>query len=134
MRPLASRSTFDRDLPIFSPFTFALFVMNDTIISVELPARRAYSPEGKPKAPPHWAVYAIQNAAGRIYIGHTGNLTQRLNAHNAGLVRSTRSGRSWRLIAIEECGSQSAARWTERSEERSRGRRLKWLQQRLITT
>jgi hypothetical protein len=34
MRPLASRSIFDRDLPIFALLTFALFVMNDTIISV----------------------------------------------------------------------------------------------------
>ena len=108
--------------------------MNEAIIQVELPARRAYSPEGKSKAPPRWVVYAIQNAAGRIYIGQTRNLSQRLNAHNAGLVRSTKNDRPWKLIAIEECANQSAARWTEFQVKRSLGRRRKWLQQRLITT
>jgi len=71
--------------------------MPEMIITMELPVpiiargtsqskSRAYSPEGKPKAPPQWIVYAIQNSAGRIYIGQTGNLRQRVKAHNAGVI------------------------------------------------
>src|SRR5437660_4158677 len=103
--------------------------MSAAIITVELPARRAYSPEGKSKAPPLWFVYAIQNCAGRIYIGQSGNLRERLKAHNAGLVRSTKNGGFWIVIALEECMSQAAARWIEFQIKGSRGRRMKWLQQ-----
>src|SRR6059036_2183151 len=97
--------------------------MSYPIITVELPAspscrstsrsRRAYSPEGKHNALPEWVVYAIENAAGRIYIGQTGDLKGRLHAHNAGLVRSTKSGGPWDVIAVEKCANQSAARWIE---------------------
>ena len=102
--------------------------MSDNIITVELPARRAYSPEGRFEVPPELVVYAIQNCTGRIYMGQTGDLQRRISAHNAGLVRSTKNGCPWRVVAVEKCSSRSAARWTEFKLKRSRGRRLKWLQ------
>ena len=112
---------------------------DEAIITVALPARRAYSlserslneqkPEERFKVPPEWVVYAIQNCTDRIYIGQTGDLHRRITAPNTGLVRSTKNGCPWRVVAVEKCGSRSAARWIEFRLKRSRGRRIKWLQQ-----
>ena len=38
----------------------------------------------------------------QYYIGHTGNLEQRLKRHNAGLVRSTKPGVPWKFIYQEK--------------------------------
>ena len=53
------------------------------------------------------------------YIGSTGDLKQRLSSHNAGLVKSTKHRRPFKLLYFEELGTQSEARWRERSFKRS---------------
>ncbi len=44
--------------------------------------------------------YVIEslNLKGKRYTGHTYNLSQRLEAHNAGKNLSTKSGRPWKVV------------------------------------
>jgi predicted GIY-YIG superfamily endonuclease len=73
-------------------------------------------------------VYGIKSQnRDRIYIGQTRNLEQRLEAHNTGLVQSTKKDRPWGLIALESFETLGSARWREFHLKKSRGRRLKWL-------
>ena len=64
----------------------------------------------------------------RIYIGHTNTLDKRLKYHNSGYVKSTKSGRPWKIVAIEEFDNRSEARWKERQLKESKGVRDRWLQ------
>jgi len=45
----------------------------------------------------------------RYYIGYTANLRQRLSQHNAGINRSTKSGRPWQIIYTETMVTKSDA-------------------------
>jgi len=54
------------------------------------------------------------------YIGYTTDLRKRLKEHNAGHVKSTKSGLPWRVIAYKKYSSRSEARWIERSLKRSK--------------
>jgi len=55
-------------------------------------------------------VYIIKSLVdGRYYIGYTGNLAERLNAHNRGSNRSTKKYRPWVLIAEEEYSDRKDA-------------------------
>ncbi|MCX6746138.1 MAG: GIY-YIG nuclease family protein [Candidatus Parcubacteria bacterium] len=57
-----------------------------------------------------YKAYVIQSLLNkRYYIGHTKNLDRRLEQHNSGKVRSTKSGMPWKLIYIEEFESKSEA-------------------------
>ncbi len=61
-------------------------------------------------------VYVLySDRVGRRYIGHTKNFEKRIKEHNAGRVRSTKSGIPWRIIAYKKYTSVSEARWVERS-------------------
>jgi predicted GIY-YIG superfamily endonuclease len=76
-----------------------------------------------------FVVYAIEScSSGRVYIGQTGDLCERLNAHNNGHVQSTADDKPWRFIALQEFGTRDEARWCERELKKSRGRRLKWIE------
>ncbi len=115
---------------------------SETIITVEnlasCPASGSESPparregdtarRGKRYLDVDWVVYAIANSAGRIYLGQTGNLGQRLKAHNTQRVRSTKNNGPWQIIAAEKCMTQPSARWLEFQLKRSLGQRTKWLQ------
>lgn len=73
-------------------------------------------------------VYGIKSQnRDRIYIGQTRNLKKRLEAHNRGLVRSTKKDRPWDLIAIELFETLGPARWLEFQIKKSKGKRLRWL-------
>ena len=75
-------------------------------------------------------VYAIKSRkCGRIYIGQTINLEKRLAIHNKGQVKSTQRDRPWLLIACECCEIRNQARWKEFNLKKSRGKRLKWLEE-----
>ena len=75
-----------------------------------------------------YCVYAIQSEiTGRIYIGQTDLLQRRLDEHNKGRVKSTKSEIPWKLVAREYYKERSGARWAETSFKKSRGRRLEWL-------
>ena len=54
------------------------------------------------------------------YIGYTTDLRKRLKEHNAGRVKSTRSGLPWQVIAYRKYSSRAEARWVERSLKRSK--------------
>lgn len=47
------------------------------------------------------------------YIGHSENLEKRLSEHNRGDVRSTKNGKPWSIIYIENYESKSEARKRE---------------------
>jgi len=75
-------------------------------------------------------VYAIKSKkCGRIYIGQTINLEKRLAIHNKGQVKSTQRDLPWLLIACERCETRNQARWKEFNLKKSRGKRLKWLEE-----
>ena len=46
---------------------------------------------------------------GGYYKGSTSNLENRVKAHNAGKVRSTKSRRPWKLHYFEKCNSKQEA-------------------------
>lgn len=64
----------------------------------------------------------------RYYIGQTSNLMKRLAAHNAGYVRSTKSGRPWTLVGHETYESRSEARWRERQLKHHSGQKLSFIE------
>jgi len=77
-------------------------------------------------------VYAIESITGRVYIGQSGDFDKRLLLHNSGRVKSTSKDGHWHLIAMEEYETRDAARWCETALKKSRGRRLKWLEEHRI--
>jgi len=74
-----------------------------------------------------FAVYAISGRNGRVYVGQSEDVEQRLQAHNKGLVPSTKADRPWLLIKRQDFDTREQARFFEWQLKRSRGRRLKWL-------
>jgi predicted GIY-YIG superfamily endonuclease len=64
---------------------------------------------------------------GRIYIGQTKGIKERLAAHNNGRVKSTRSHSPWELVAIQNVESRAEAKWIEKRLKDSHGARLRWL-------
>ena len=63
-------------------------------------------------------VYVIQNAEGRLYIGMTTDLQQRLIDHNSGISRWTKYRRPWKLIWSQECATIGEARKLENKLKR----------------
>ena len=92
-----------------------------------LPALSASRRQGGAESGAQWTVYAIQNLAGGVYIGQTGDLPARLTTRNGGDVRSTRSDAPWTRIAEQTSATQPEARWLARRLKRSLGKRLGWL-------
>jgi len=77
-----------------------------------------------------FCVYALESVeTKRIYVGHTHDMDARLKNHNSGRVKSTAKNRPWRLAALEKVEGWNEARWLERSLKKSRGMRLKWMQE-----
>ncbi|MBN2225976.1 MAG: GIY-YIG nuclease family protein [candidate division Zixibacteria bacterium] len=78
------------------------------------------------KAP--WFVYILQCRDQSYYTGITKDVDRRLDSHNLGRgARYTRSRRPCRLVYVEECKNESAARRREReikSWRRERKRKL----------
>jgi putative endonuclease len=57
-----------------------------------------------------FAVYILQSQKdGRYYIGHTRDLPTRLDQHNRGASKSTRSHRPWKLVYCEEFTTKEEA-------------------------
>ena len=62
-----------------------------------------------------YTVYAIQSQKdGRIYVGLTANLEQRINEHNKGRVDSTKGYRPWKLFYTEDYKTRPEARIREK--------------------
>jgi putative endonuclease len=78
-------------------------------------------------------VYAIKSEIdGRIYIGMSQNLSQRLKQHNNGLTKSTKGYKPWRLVYFEKYPSRLLARSREKYLKSGIGREL--LKTKLIPT
>ena len=71
-------------------------------------------------------VYVLRNKDSRLYIGSSASPDERLASHNAGQVRTTKAGRPWQRIHIEEHSDRSLAEKRERYLKSGWGRR--WLQ------
>ncbi|WP_296698840.1 GIY-YIG nuclease family protein, partial [Algoriphagus sp.] len=57
-----------------------------------------------------YCVYILySNSLGKYYVGQTSDLIKRLNRHNAGRERFTRTGAPWQLIYSIGCDSRSEA-------------------------
>ena len=55
-------------------------------------------------------VYIIKsNGSGRFYVGHTKDIKQRIAAHNAGKVRSTKAYLPWIIVYSEKAKTKSDA-------------------------
>ena len=74
-----------------------------------------------------FGVYAIENPSGRVYVGQTANLRQRISMHNSNRVLSTKNEGPWKLICWEGCPDRDGARWLEFQLKHSNGRRMKWI-------
>ncbi len=60
-------------------------------------------------------VYVIQSQKdGRLYVGMTKHINERLKEHNSGQVFSTKSYRPWKLFYSEEIGDRQKAREREK--------------------
>jgi len=74
-------------------------------------------------------VYVIKNTSGKIYIGYTKDLRQRLKQHNLGMNKATK-GQKWELIYYEAYKSSQDARKREKSLKNS-GQAIRWLKDRI---
>lgn len=64
-------------------------------------------------------VYVIQaEQTGRLYVGMSSNVVKRIREHNLGRVFSTKGYLPWKLVHMEECG-------TNRADARKREKYLK---------
>jgi putative endonuclease len=72
-----------------------------------------------------WYVYILRSLKDRnLYIGLTSNLSKRVEQHNKGHERTTRSRRPFNLLHYEEFASRSAAREREKYFKSGFGREL----------
>jgi putative endonuclease len=56
-----------------------------------------------------YILISLVNVKRKYYYGSTENLEKRLELHNAGKVKSTKSGRPWKLHYIEEYSTRTEA-------------------------
>ena len=68
--------------------------------------------------------YILQSAAGKYYIGQTGNLTERLSRHNSGRSRYTKSRGPWELVYSEAFNTREEAIRREQELKRKHSRGL----------
>ncbi|MPZ23972.1 MAG: GIY-YIG nuclease family protein [Dehalococcoidia bacterium] len=70
-----------------------------------------------------WCVYVLRSTKnGRLYTGSTNDLQRRLEEHNRGKSRYTRSAGPFELVYSEECDNRLAARRRELFLKSGRGR------------
>ena len=78
--------------------------------------------------------YVLLNPEGKTYVGHTSNLSRRLNQHNDPDCRFTlhtkRHPGPWQLLHSETFPTRSAAMRRERELKTGKGR--EWIQQVLL--
>lgn len=61
----------------------------------------------------HFVYILRSDKDGKLYVGITANVENRLAYHNAGRVRSTKNRRPFQLIHVEVCPTRMAARERE---------------------
>jgi putative endonuclease len=70
-----------------------------------------------------WTVYILRNGSGKHYVGMSEDVLRRSKEHNAGEVKSTKSGRPWAILYEEQAGNLEEARICERYWKSGAGRR-----------
>ncbi len=69
-----------------------------------------------------YKVYIIKSTvSGRYYIGFTDNVDDRLKHHSSGVNRSTKPGRPWKIICIEDYPDKKTAWLRERQIKSYKG-------------
>ncbi len=68
-----------------------------------------------------YSVYVIKNQYGRLYIGQTNNLKQRLKAHNIGKSLYTKNKGIWELIFKKDFENRQRAVEFERLLKKQKG-------------
>jgi putative endonuclease len=71
--------------------------------------------------PAPYRVYVLQNSKGTFYIGFSKNVDVRVQQHNAGVTRSTRSKGPWRIVWQSDDLALPAARALEHELKRQKG-------------
>lgn len=67
-------------------------------------------------------VYVIQSEKNnRYYVGYTSDMADRLNHHNSGATRSTKTARPWKLVYKEEYSAKKDAEFRERQIKSYKG-------------
>jgi len=69
-----------------------------------------------------YTVYVLQNKQRRLYIGQTGNLISRLDAHARGLSFFTKGKGPWWLVYQEQYDTRAQAMAREKVLKTGRGR------------
>ena len=68
-------------------------------------------------------VYLLRSkTSGRLYIGYTSDLTQRLGQHNHGVTKSTKNRGPWELVHQEKFAMRGEAMRRERFLKSGQGR------------
>ena len=68
-------------------------------------------------------VYVLRNSTtGRLYTGHTSDLTQRLGQHNSGITKSTKNRGQWVLAYQEQYVTRADAMRRETRLKSGQGR------------
>ena len=79
-------------------------------------------------------MYVLLNPQGKMYVGHTNNLSRRLAEHNdpayRGTLHTKRHPGPWWLVHHEQFPTRSEAMHRERELKSSRGR--EWVRQHLL--
>jgi len=70
-----------------------------------------------------WTVYVLRSGTGKHYVGMSEDVSRRLRQHNAGEVKSTKSGRPWAILYEERAEGMEKARVRERYWKSGAGRR-----------
>ncbi len=78
-----------------------------------------------------WSLYILRSEkTARYYVGHTNDLDRRVREHNSGQTKSTRPGRPWVLVYVEEFDSKRLASEREREIKSWKSRRT--IEERLL--
>ncbi|MGH7493157.1 MAG: GIY-YIG nuclease family protein [bacterium] len=73
---------------------------------------------------PYYYVYILQSESDKqLYVGYSADLRKRLEEHNAGNVRSTKSRRPLKLVYFEGCLNQQDATHREKYLKTTYGKR-----------
>jgi putative endonuclease len=72
---------------------------------------------------PYYVYILKSNSTGKSYIGHSKNLSNRVQEHNDGKSLSTRNGRPWNMVYHEEFQSRSEAMKREKYFKTVEGRK-----------
>lgn len=76
-------------------------------------------------------VYILRNPQGRLYIGYTTDLEERVRQHQTGEAGWTRSRGPWRLVYSESFTTRSEAMARERQLKSGQGRL--WLKSNVLS-